>query len=41
MPTVELPKLKCPHCLHQWVPRSPQPEFCPRCQKPLEPKVKP
>ena len=34
--TVEIPKLKCPHCKHEWVPRKETRARCPRCQKKLE-----
>jgi predicted Zn-ribbon and HTH transcriptional regulator len=29
---VELPRLKCPYCNYEWVPRVPQPRKCPRCR---------
>jgi len=29
---VELPRLKCPYCGYEWVPRVPQPRKCPRCR---------
>lgn len=28
----ELPKLHCVKCGHDWVPRVPNPELCPRCK---------
>jgi rubrerythrin len=31
MPRVELPKLKCPYCGYEWVPRTPEPKKCPNC----------
>jgi hypothetical protein len=27
-----LPRLKCPYCFHEWIPRTPEPKRCPRCQ---------
>jgi len=32
---VELPRLKCPYCNYEWVPRVPQPRKCPRCRNVL------
>ena len=31
MPRIELPRLKCPFCGHEWIPRMPEPKKCPRC----------
>jgi uncharacterized OB-fold protein len=31
MPRVELPKLRCPFCGYEWIPRVPEPKKCPRC----------
>jgi len=28
-----IPKLKCPHCGHEWTPRVENPLKCPRCFK--------
>lgn len=29
---VELTKFKCRQCSHEWIPRTPDPELCPKCK---------
>ncbi|MEM0171614.1 MAG: hypothetical protein QXV57_03535 [Thermoproteota archaeon] len=32
---MELPRLKCKRCGHEWYPRKPEkPRICPRCKSP-------
>jgi hypothetical protein len=28
---IALPRLRCPYCFHEWIPRSPEPKKCPNC----------
>jgi len=32
MERVELPRLRCAKCGHDWIPRRPDPAVCPRCK---------
>lgn len=27
-------KLKCKRCNHEWIPRTPEPKYCPYCKSP-------
>jgi hypothetical protein len=40
MSSVEIPRLRCTRCGHQWVPRQPKVWVCPKCHSPKwnEPK---
>jgi len=29
---VQIPKLKCQRCGHEWVPRQPEVKICPKCK---------
>jgi len=33
-----LPKIKCPYCGYEWIPRVANPKKCPRCGRRLEKK---
>jgi hypothetical protein len=30
-PMIKLSRLKCPYCNYNWIPRTPKPKRCPRC----------
>jgi predicted Zn-ribbon and HTH transcriptional regulator len=29
---IKLPRLKCPYCFYEWIPRIPEPRRCPHCK---------
>jgi hypothetical protein len=38
---IKLPKVKCPLCNYEWIPRSPKPRQCPSCRKYIPRRKKP
>jgi hypothetical protein len=36
MENIELPTVQCPKCGHRWIPRTPNPQLCPHCNKRLQ-----
>lgn len=32
--TIEIPRLKCLRCGHEWTPRKPEVIVCPKCKSP-------